>query len=78
VVGLVSGTETHPNQTHFGQTLELSLVGAAQHTLCDPFGRPFGRLVNSSLDEACQQGRVSSPWRLREPSISGLVSFQGT
>jgi hypothetical protein len=48
------------------------------HVVGNVFGRPFGRLVNSSLDEARHQGWVSSPWRLREPNISGLVSFQGT
>ena len=41
-------------------------------------GRPFGRLVNISLDMTHHQGWVSSPWRFRAPSGSGLVSFQGT
>jgi hypothetical protein len=41
-------------------------------------GRPFGRLVNISLDMTHHQGWVSSPWRFRAPSSSGLVSFQGT
>ena len=41
-------------------------------------GRPFGRLVNISLDMAHHQGWVSSPWRLWEPSSPELVSFQGT
>lgn len=42
------------------------------------YGRPFGRLVNALLNATRRQGRVSSPWRSRDPSISGLVSFQGT
>jgi hypothetical protein len=42
------------------------------------YGRPFGCLVNALLNATRRQGRVSSPWRLRDPSISGLVSFQGT
>ena len=46
--------------------------------LFDVPGRPFGRLVNASLDVTRYQERVSSPWRLRVPSHSGLVSFQGT
>jgi len=41
-------------------------------------GRPFGRLVNTSLDVTHRQGWVSSPWRSGEPSNSGSVSFQGT
>jgi len=45
---------------------------------CDPFGRPFGRLVNISLDMTRHQGWVSSSWRFRVPSRPGLVSFQGT
>jgi integrase len=57
---------------------EQSGVYLTAHRLRHTFGRPFGRLVNSSLDETCYQERVSSPWRLREPNISGLVSFQGT
>jgi integrase/recombinase XerD len=75
-----------------GKPIALSTLGDLLKTLgqradvanCHPhrfrhtFGRPFGRLVNSSLDEARHQERVSSPWRPREPSISGLVSFQGT
>jgi len=48
------------------------------HQLRHTFGRPFGRLVNISLDMTCHQRQVSSPWRLRAPSSSGLVSFQGT
>ena len=46
--------------------------------LWDWDGRPFGRLVNISLDMARHQRRVSSPWRPRVPSCAGLVSFQGT
>jgi hypothetical protein len=42
------------------------------------YGRPFGCLVNASLNATRRQGWVSSPWRPRDPSISGLVSFQGT
>lgn len=41
-------------------------------------GRPFGRLVNVSSDTAHHQGCVSLPWRSKEPSSLGLVSFQGT
>ena len=41
-------------------------------------GRPFGRLINTSLDVTHHQGWVSSPWRFRGPSYSELVSFQGT
>jgi integrase/recombinase XerD len=48
------------------------------HILRHSIGRPFGRLVNISLDMTRHQGRVSSPWRFRVPSRSGLVSFQGT
>ena len=43
-----------------------------------PYGRPFGRLVNISLDMIHHQGWISSPWRLWEPSSPKLVSFQGT
>jgi integrase len=53
-------------------------VKVSPHPLRHTFGRPFGRLVNMSLDMTRHQGRVSSPWRPREPSIAGLVSFQGT
>jgi integrase/recombinase XerD len=48
------------------------------HTLRHSYGRPFGCLVNISLDMTRYQERVSSPWRSRGPSNSGLVSFQGT
>jgi integrase/recombinase XerD len=48
------------------------------HRFRHTFGRPFGRLVNISLDMARCQERASSPWRLRGPSNSGPVSFQGT
>jgi putative transposase len=41
-------------------------------------GRPYGRLMNASRDATHHQGWVSSPWRFRTPSRSGLVSFQGT
>jgi site-specific recombinase XerD len=51
---------------------------ATVHTLRHSYGRPFGRLVNISLDMARHQRRVSSPWRFRAPSSSGLVSFRGT
>jgi site-specific recombinase XerD len=51
---------------------------ATVHTLRHSYGRPFGRLVNLSLDRTCHQGQVSSPWRLGVPSRSGPVSFQGT
>jgi integrase len=57
---------------------EQSGVYLTAHRLRHTFGRPFGRLVNMSLDLTRHQGRVSSPWRPREPSIAGLVSFQVT
>jgi hypothetical protein len=41
-------------------------------------GRPFGCLVNISLDMIRHQGWISSPWRFWEPSPPRLVSFQGT
>jgi integrase/recombinase XerD len=64
----------------FGRAREKGSITsqATIHTLRHSFGRPFGRLVNSSLDEARHQGWASSPWRPREPSSSGPVSFQGT
>ena len=48
------------------------------HHLHANCGRPFGRLINASPDATCYQEQVFSPWRFREPSNSGLVSFQGT
>ena len=57
---------------------DQSGVDITSHRLRHTFGRPFGRLVNSSSDETCCQKQVSSPWRFRAPSSSGLVSFQGT
>jgi hypothetical protein len=55
-----------------------AIKGASVHTLSHTMGRPFGRLVNISLDMTRHQRRVSSPWRSSVPSHSGLVSFQGT
>lgn len=48
------------------------------HILRHSFGRPFGRLVNTSVDVTRYLERVFSPWRWRESSTSPLVSFQGT
>ena len=49
------------------------------HQICTlNCGRPFGCLINASLDATCDQEQVFSPWGSREPSVSGLVSFQGT
>jgi integrase len=50
------------------------LVDVSPHVL----RHTFGRLVNSSLDEARHQGWASSPLRPREPNITGPVSFQRT
>jgi integrase/recombinase XerD len=41
------------------------------HSLRHTMGRPFGRLVNISLDMARYQERVSSPWRFRGQSTLG-------
>jgi integrase len=38
------------------------------HTLRHSWGRSFGRLVNASLDAACEQAQVFSPWRFSPPS----------
>ena len=67
-------------QKAFKAALQESGVqkSATVHTLRHSYGRPFGRLVNISLDMARHQRRVSSPWRPRVPSCSGPVSFQGT
>ena len=51
---------------------------ATVHTLRHSYGRPFGRLINASLDAIRCQRRISSPWRFNVPSHVGLVSFQGT
>ncbi len=40
---------------------------ASAHTLRHTFGRSFGRLVNASLDAACGQAQVFSPWRFSRP-----------
>lgn len=48
------------------------------HQLRHAYGRPFGRLVNISVDMTRYLERVFSPWRWRGPSPSLLVSFQGT
>jgi site-specific recombinase XerD len=58
--------------------IEAGIKGASVHTLRHTMGRPFGRLVNISLDMTRNQRRVSSPWRSSVSSHSGLVSFQGT
>lgn len=60
---------------HYGRAINLSVT---PHQLRHTFGRPFGRLVNTSMDVTRYLERVFLPWRLGEPSISGLVSFQGT
>ena len=67
-------------QYAFGAALRASGVQkrATVHTLRHSWGRPFGRLVNISLDMVRHQRRTSSPWRFRAPSGSGLVSFRGT
>jgi integrase len=44
------------------------------HSLRHTMGRPFGRLVNISLDMARYQERVSSPWRFRGPSTLGWLA----
>jgi hypothetical protein len=51
------------------------VIGSARANppLCDL----FGRLVNALLDAPRHQGWVSSPWRFRVPSCSGLINFQG-
>ena len=48
------------------------------HQLRHTFGRPFGRLINASMDAIRHQRRISSPWRFNVPSHVELVSFQGT
>ena len=48
------------------------------HRFRHRFGRPFGRLVNTSSDVARHQERAFSPWRPGRPSQAGPVSFQGT
>ena len=50
----------------------------SSHWLSHCFGRPFGRLINASLDAIRHQRRISSPWRFNVPSHVELVSFQGT
>jgi len=59
-------------------TSVVSKNSAANPSLCDLFGRSCGCLINALPDATRHQGRVSLPWRLRVPSRSGLVSFQGT
>jgi hypothetical protein len=55
---------------------EIDKLGTApNHSFCDPFGRPFGRLVNALWDATRHQGRISSPWRFRVPSCSWPVGF---
>jgi integrase len=38
------------------------------HTLRHSWGRSLGRLVNASLDAACGQAQVFSPWWFSPPS----------
>jgi hypothetical protein len=54
------------------------LLATAPNQLWSWDGRPLGRLVNVSSDTAHHQGCASSPWRSKEPSNLGPVSFQGT
>jgi site-specific recombinase XerD len=69
----------------------LKRYGQAAHQVCSEVplrmhahlfrhtrGRPFGRLVNASMDATREQTRVFSLWRFRMPRHSGLVSFQRT
>ena len=67
-------------QKAFRAALKESRVNKAAnvHSLRHSYGRPFGRLVNASLDAIRHQRRISSPWRFNVPSHVGLVSFQGT
>lgn len=57
---------------------EAGIEGASVHMMRHTMGRPFGRLVNASVDALRHQRRISSPWRFSVPSHVGLVSFQGT
>jgi site-specific recombinase XerD len=56
----------------------VGVPDAGVHRFRHTLGRPFGRLVNTSLDVARPQGRAFSPWRSGKPSCAGPVSFQGT
>jgi site-specific recombinase XerD len=51
---------------------------ATVRTLRHSWGRPFGRLINASMDAIRHQRRIFSPWRFNVPSHIELVSFQGT
>ena len=62
----------------YTQRSGLQPAEISAHTLRHTYGRPFGRLVNISMDMTRYLERVFSPWRWRGPSISSLVSFQGT
>lgn len=69
-----------PLQRAIKQAAKLANINkrVSSHVFRHSFGRPFGRLVNISLDVTRYLERVFSPWRWRGPSISSLVSFQGT
>lgn len=69
----VSGVQFRLKQYCLQAGVQLSC-----HQLRHTFGRPFGRLVNASLDAIRHQRRIFSPWRFSTPSRAGLVSFQGT
>ena len=58
--------------------LAAGIANLTAHRLRHTLGRPFGRLINASLDAFRHQRRISSPWRFSVPSHAGLVSFQGT
>jgi hypothetical protein len=62
----------------YARHAQLDEETVSPHILRHTFGRPFGRLVNTSQDVARWQERAFSPWRPREPRRSGLVSVQGT
>jgi putative transposase len=66
------------NQLQHPAYTKPELLATAPNQVWSWDGRPFGRLINTSLDVTHHQGWVSSPWRLRGPSYSELVSFQGT
>ena len=53
------------------------LLATAPNQVWSWDGRPFGRLINTSLDVTHRQGWVSSPWRFRGPSYSGWSASRG-
>jgi hypothetical protein len=66
--GLLDLRSIHDRLRRYGEQCD---VPVSPHRLRHTFGRPFGRLVNISLDMARCQERVSSPWRFRGPSTLG-------